>query len=195
MNPYKQISIQNQQQAHEIISELKIIEAWSEIGAQVNLIGSLKLGLLMKHLDIDFHVYTEEMDISKSFQAISKISQHQGVKSVQYNNLLDAEDQCLEWHIVYLDENNAEWQIDIMHIKKGSTYDGYFERVADAIESRLTDEYRDIILRLKWETPDDEKIMGVEYYRAVLEGGVKTIDELREYRQSHQVNGILNWLP
>lgn len=195
MKTYLQLAQQNQSKAHKIISALNIIEAWNSIGAKINLIGSLKIGLLMKHLDIDFHAYTEAIDIRQSFHAISLIAQHQGVQSVQYRNLLNEEDKCIEWHITYIDDHQAEWQIDIMHIVKGSKYDGYFEQVADGIEKRLTDGLRDTILRLKWETPDDEKIMGVEYYRAALDGGVKTMNEFQEYRLTHPVNGILEWQP
>lgn len=195
MEHYLQLAQQNQTKAHEIISALNIVEAWNSIGAKVNLIGSLKIRLLMKHRDIDFHVYTETVDISKSFYAVSLIAQHQGVQSVQYSNLLNEEDECLEWHITYIDDNHVEWLIDIMHIVKGSKYDGYFERVGDGIEKRLTEESRNTILKLKWETPDDEKIMGVEYYRAVLDGGVKTMNEFQEYRLAHPVNGILEWQP
>ena len=195
MEHYLQLAQQNQAKAHEIISTLNIIEAWNSIGAKINLIGSLKIGLLMKHLDIDFHVYTKVVDISQSFYAISLIARHPGVQSVKYSNLLNEEDECLEWHITYIDDNHAKWQIDIMHIVKGSKYDGYFERVGDGITKRLTEVSRNTILKLKWETPDDEKIMGVEYYRAVLDGGVKTMNEFQEYRLAHPVNGILEWQP
>lgn len=195
MEHYLQLAQQNQAKAHEIISTLNIIEAWNSIGSKINLIGSLKIGLLMKHLDIDFHVYTEVVDISQSFYAISLIAQHPGVQSVQYSNLLNEEDECLEWHITYIDDNHAKWQIDIMHIVTGSKYDGYFERVGDGIVRRLTEKSRNTILKLKWETPDDEKIMGVEYYRAVLDGGVKTMKEFQEYRLAHPINGILEWQP
>lgn len=195
MEHYLQLAQQNQAKAHEIISTLNIIEAWNSIGAEINLIGSLKIGLLMKHLDIDFHVYTEIVDISQSFYAVSLIAQHPGVQSVKYSNLLNEEDECLEWHITYIDDNKAKWQIDIMHIVTGSKYDGYFERVGDGIVRRLTEVSRNTILKLKWETPDDEKIMGVEYYRAVLDGGVKTMNEFQEYRLAHPINGILEWQP
>lgn len=60
------------------------------------------------------------------------------------------------------------WQLDMIHIEKGSRYDGYFEEVARRISAALTDETREAILRLKWETPDTEKIAGIEYYMAVL---------------------------
>ena len=58
MQEYRRISESNQQKAHRILEDLSIISLWQDIGAEINLVGSLKTGLLCKHLDIDFHVYT-----------------------------------------------------------------------------------------------------------------------------------------
>ena len=56
-------------------------------------------------------------------------------------------------------------QIDMIHIRKGSRYDGYFEKVAERISSVLTDEIKRTILQLKNETPESEKIMRSEERR------------------------------
>ena len=53
----------NQQKARKIIEDTKIIPIWESIGARVNLVGSLSTGLLMKHLDIDFHIYTSQFSL------------------------------------------------------------------------------------------------------------------------------------
>lgn len=42
----------------------------------------------------------------------------------------------------------------------------------------MTEEMREAIQRLKFETPASEKIMGVECYRAVISGGVRSYVEL-----------------
>jgi len=55
---------------------------------------------------------------------------------------------------------------------KGSYYDGYFEQVAERISAVLTPEIRETILKLKYETPDTEEIMGIEYYQAVIQDGI-----------------------
>lgn len=59
----------------------------------------------------------------------------------------------------------------MIHIVKGSRYDSYFEKMAERITAVLTDETRQAILKLKYETPDTAKIMGVEYYQAVIQDG------------------------
>ena len=105
------------------------------------------------------------------------------------------EERCLEWHGIWQRPGGAPWQIDIIHIESGSTFDGYFERFADRLCRRLDDATRDTILRLKYETPENEGIHGVEYYQAVLEGGVRTLDELRRWRAAHPLDGVNLWMP
>lgn len=83
----------------------------------------------------------------------------------------------------------------VIHIVKGSLYDGYFERVAERISEIMTPDTKGTILKLKYETPDDTKIMGIEYCRAVMEGGVRSYRELEEWRKHNPVTGIDSWMP
>ncbi|WP_258074991.1 hypothetical protein [Brachyspira murdochii] len=76
INAIIEISLNNQKNAFSIIKELNIENAFKSIGARVNLVGSLKMGLLMKNKDIDFHVYTSSLDIEKSFLTVSKIAKN-----------------------------------------------------------------------------------------------------------------------
>lgn len=162
------VARRNQQKAWEIIEKVNVIPIWESIGAQVNLVGSLRMGLLMKHRDIDFHIYTSSLSLADSFRAMAKLAENTSVKKIECVNLLHTVEACVEWHAWYQDSDNALWQIDMIHIRKGSRYDGYFEKVAERISSVLTDEIKRTILQLKNETPESEKIMGVEYYQAVI---------------------------
>ena len=78
---------------------------------------------------------------------------------------------------------------------RGSAWDGYFERVADRISAVLTDETRRAVLQIKYDTPDEVKIMGIEYYQAVLRDGVRTYAEFEAWRAANPVEGILEWMP
>ncbi len=51
MNDVLEISVKNQQRAWDIINDTDIITIWKSVGADANLIGSVKMGLLMKHRD------------------------------------------------------------------------------------------------------------------------------------------------
>ena len=67
--------------------------------------------------------------------------------------------------------------------------------MADRIRAVLTLETRATILYLKNATPDDMKVMGVEYYQAVLRDGVRTWDDFLAWRRDHPQRGIVEWMP
>ena len=77
----------NQQKARKIIEDTKIIPIWESIGAKVNLVGSLSTGLLMKHLDIDFHIYTSQFSLCDSFQAMVKFTENKSFMKMEHKNL------------------------------------------------------------------------------------------------------------
>ena len=186
----------NQRRAHEILAELELREAWQAVGARAEVVGSLRSGLLCRHLDIDLHVYTPApLRVAGSFAAVARIAEKPGIRRVEYGNLLDEEDCCLEWHAQYADREGRLWQIDMIHMTEDSPWAGYFERVADRISAVQTPETRETILRLKYETPDTEKIPGIAYYRAVLDGGVRSYAVFEAWRKEHPVEGIVSWIP
>ncbi len=172
----------NQQRAWKVVEDSGVIPAWESIGAEINLVGSLSTGLLMTHRDIDFHIYTSPLELSDSFRAMAKLAENPSVKK-------------MEWHAWFQESEGELWQIDMIHIRKGSRYDGYFEKVAKRIAAVLTDETRRAILQLKFETPVTEKVMGVEYYQAVIRDGVRSYAEFEEWRKQYPVTGVVEWMP
>ena len=189
------LALRNLRRAKEIIADTGIEAIWRSVGVEPRLVGSVKTGLLVKHLDIDFHVYSNPVVIADSFAAMAKLAEHPAIRRVECINSLDTDEHCIEWHAYYLDREGDEWQIDMIHILGGSRYDGFFERMAERITQVLTPETRGTILRLKHETPDDEKIMGVEYYQAVLRDGVRTYTDFMNWRKRHPVTGVVEWIP
>ena len=188
------IAQRNFEKALLVIEKSGVRQAWEAIGATVNQVGSMAMGLLMKHRDIDFHIYTEKLDISESFKVMQKICADPAVTRMEYRNLADTEEACLEFHVWFM-QDNEEWQIDMIQILKGSRFDGYFEHVAQRIKAVLTPETRRAILELKYLTPDDEHIMGIEYYQAVIADGVRSYPEFKEWRKTHPADGIVVWCP
>ena len=189
------LSKRNQRRAWDIVRRLDIMKIWADAGAEAHLVGSLAMGLMMTHRDIDIHVYSSPLTVEGSFAAMAKLAVNAAIKKIECRNLLDTDEACIEWHAWYDDGDGGPWQIDIIHILKGSRYDGFFERMAERIKAALTDETRLAILRLKAETPEDVHIMGVEYYQAVLRGGVRTLADFIRWRQEHPVTGIVEWMP
>ena len=184
----------NQKRAWQAIEQSGVIRCWESIGAKVNLVGSLKTGLLMKNRDIDFHIYTPQMKIGDSFRAMAQLAENPNIVKIEYVNLLQEADTCLEWHAWYRDERNLLWQLDMIHMPAGSPYDGYFEKIAERIAAVITPEQRTAILQLKFETPDELKIAGIEYYLAVIRDGIRNYADFDRWRQQNPLNGIVEWM-
>lgn len=190
-----ELARQNQQAAWEILEHSGIIPAWERIGATVNLVGSLASGLLAKNRDIDLHIYTAQLDIAESFSVIQELAQRLPFKEVHYGNLIHTEEECMEWHALYEDRGTNLWKFDMIHIRKGSRYDGVVERVTEAVRQRLTPEIRRTILQIKFDVPDGVLIPGIEIYRAVFDGNVRSYAELQQWRKVHLLTNSLDWLP
>lgn len=190
-----EISKKNRQRAFEVMKELRIIETWEKFGVTANLIGSVSMGLIMKNKDIDFHVYSDNFSIADSFGAMAEFAKIEGVKNIAYGNLLDTKEACLEWHMTYLDNRNELWKIDMIHILKGSLYEGKMEKVAKRISEILTPELKMKILSIKNEIPSNENVMGIEVYMAVIRDNINNYKEFAEWKKSRNNEPIIDWIP
>lgn len=189
------IAERNQKRARHIIDETDIIGIWASFGIRAELVGSLRTGLLLDHLDIDMHVYSEHFSIADSFGAIARLAQNPRIRRIEYVNLLEAEDRCLEWHAWYEAKDGETWKMDMIHILADSRYAGYFERVADAILEVLTPETKRAILNIKNDIPTSEHVIGIEIYQAVLRDGVRDYAGFQEWKREHPGGGIIDWMP
>lgn len=195
MKDYEMMARQNQHRAKEILRELDLLNFWESHGCRANLIGSVAMNLLVKHLDIDIHVYSQGITEEASFAIVADLAKNPRIKEIRCINGLYTDEHCIAWHAIYVDEVGDKWQIDMIHIESGTQYDGYFERMAECINEKLSREQRDTILRLKFETPDNEVIHGVEYYQAVMEDGVRTLQGMREWVNRHRNDDGIYWMP
>ena len=189
------ISAETERRARKVLDDSGVIRMWEEAGAEVNIVGSLAMGLMMKHRDIDLHIYTDRLDPAEDFATMARLAANPAVERVTYANLAATEEECLEWHAWLRDECGDEWQLDMIHIRRGSRYDGYFERMAERIREVITPAQRETILHLKYETPDTEHIAGVEYYMAVLRDGIRNWPDFLRWRAAHPFDGIIDWQP
>ena len=186
-----ELALHNQQTAWNILEHTGIIPAWERIGATVHLVGSLKSGLLAKSR----HIYTDTLDIAASFSVMQELAEQLSLKEIQFKNLIQTEEECIEWHSIYEDEDMNTWKFDMIHIRKGSKYDGVVEKVTAAITNRLTPEIKNTILQIKFDVPDGVQIPGIEIYHAVFVGGVRSYEELEQWRKTNPLTNSLDWLP
>ncbi len=203
-----EISERRRREALRVMREVGLVEAWESVGARVRLVGSVASGLMMNNLDIDLHVYTDEPMLEKSLAAVARL---RGVRDVEFRDLLDTPEECLEWHAFYDDTGgagvasagaDAVWRLDMIHIRRGSTFDGVIERTTDAIIARLDPaevgarkarEAREAILRIKHDAPKPPA--GIEVYYAVLELGLRTYDEFAAWKHANPSVDLLGWMP
>ena len=187
-----ELARQNQQSAWKVLEDTCIIEAWERIGATVHLVGSLRTGLLAKSRDIDIHIYTDRLDVGESFSVIRELAERLPLQEIQYRNLIHTEEECMEWHALYKDREQNTWKFDMIHIRKGSRYDGVVEKVTAAIAERLTPEIRKTILQIKFD---------VSALIRSLKSGAKQISwrtvsvGFRNLRGRYQDFLLYGWLP
>ncbi|MDE7407817.1 MAG: phosphoglycerate mutase family protein [Muribaculaceae bacterium] len=184
-----------QERARRVLDESGVAEVWRDAGCRVSLVGSLRMGLLASHRDIDLHVYSSGITESGSFAIASAMAANPNVTEIKCISGLHTDEHCVAWHVMYRACDGELWQIDIIHIEEGTEYDGYFENMADRILDVMTPEQRDTILRLKFETPADAGYHGVEYYEAVIADGMTTMDELAEWVVAHRMKPSYYWVP
>ena len=182
------------ERARQVLEKSGIAEVWRSSGCRVSLVGSLRMGLLASHRDIDLHVYSKDITIESSFAIVAGIASNQNVTEIRCINGLHTDEHCVAWHVFYNYEGET-WQLDIIHIEEGTACDGYFERMADRITEVMTPEQREIILSLKFDSSDDCGYHGVEYYEAVIADGVSTIEELSDWVTEHRKKSPYYWMP
>lgn len=189
-----ELSMAAQNRALEVLEESGISDVWLNHGCRVNIVGSMRMGLLISHRDIDLHVYSKVITVEKSFAIAAEIAKLPQVSELKCINGLHTDEHCIAWHISYL-YGEELWKLDIIHIEEGSEYDGYFERMADRIVEVMTKSQKETILRLKYETPSDKDFRGVEYYEAVIADGVRNLIELEQWIDTHRKKPSYYWIP
>ena len=183
-------------QAEKVLRDSNVLEAWESIGGKIRGVGSFRSGLMMKHRDIDLHIYTENLDAARSLDALRSVIASGNTVGLSYVNGAQTDEHCLEWHLRLKDESGNEWKIDMIQILAGTRYDGVMEDVAEAVMEAASDpEIRKRILSLKNECPDDLNICGVEFYKAVIADGVTFWRQFLAWRKNNPPESLMNWKP
>lgn len=90
------------EEAEKIVLASRVFESWESVGGEVRPVGSFAMGLLMKHRDLDFHIYTSELQCADGLAALERMARGGGgivLKGMEFQDLSRTEECCLEWHV------------------------------------------------------------------------------------------------
>ena len=176
-----------QNEAQTIVKELDLVRLLSNAGT-VRVHGSSVLGL-MTWRDIDVGVSSPRLSIERVYEVMMPLLTHPRVKQVRYLNESGSfnatglpRDERYFFMVFYDNGSESDWKIDISFwLDEGVRS----EQIHNMIEQQLTPETRLIILRIKdvwWKQPSyRQEVSSVDIYDAVLQCGVRTLDEFDQY--------------
>lgn len=180
--------------AEAILAELDLVRKWARFGRPV-LVGALAYDLLVEP-DIDMEIYCPELRIGDGFQVLSECALNPRVIKARFANELAGRDQALYWQLRYRCDDGTEWKIDMW-----SAPTDYLlpraEHLVAPMRAALTAETRRAILALKTARALDAGLQcpSIDLYRAVLDDGVRTVEELRAWLTTHETGKLSDWRP
>jgi len=185
---------QQRRAAEAVLADLDLIRRWDCYGRSA-LVGAFAYGLLADP-DIDLEIYCPDLRIEHGFQVLGECALNDKVAGVRFTNELGGPDKALYWQIRYKAEDGLEWKIDMW----SAPADYALPRSEDLVEpmrASLTPETRYTILELKELRREDPSLRcaSVDLYRAVLDDGVRTPDELRTWLGANETGKLTDWKP
>ena len=106
-------------------------------------------------------------------------------------------DAILDRNMEGIREELGDLMLHIVFYSKLGAEAGAFDYadVVDGLCDKLIYRHPHVYGDIHADTPDDVKIAGIEYYVAVLRDGVRTYDAFAEWRRTHPLTGIVEWMP
>jgi hypothetical protein len=193
---------QRQELARHILFELDLIGRWKEFGAPV-VVGAVAYDLVVSP-DIDMEIYCPDLRIEHGFSVLSRCALHPSVTKARFANELAGRDRALYWQLRYRPERpkewsqswDKEWKVDMWSAP--ADYDLPMGRnLVEPLRLVLTPQTRAVILELKEQRRDDLTLAcpSIDLYRAVLDDGVRTAEDLRQWLSQHETGALTGWLP
>jgi len=176
-----------QKEAHAVVEELDIVDMLSNVGT-VRVLGSSVLGL-MTWRDIDIAVSSPSLTSKQAYETVQPLLTHPRVKqgcylneSGSYNPTGLSHDERYFFMVYYDRQAESDWKIDISFWLAPSIHP---EPIYEAVKQQLTPETRLAILCIKdvwYKLPFyRQEVSSVDIYDAVLQHGVRTLDEFDQY--------------
>jgi hypothetical protein len=180
--------------AQHILTELELMQRWSAFGSPV-LVGAVAYGLVVAP-DIDLEIFCDKPRIEDGFEVLRACALHPHVHKAHFSNQLHGPDMGLYWQLRYRDEERQEWKVDmwsLQHDHPGPTSAALVEPLRRA----LTAETRQAILELKEQVLLDPLLQcpSIHIYRAVLDDGIRSVEQFKAWLEHHQTDGLTAWKP
>lgn len=181
--------------ALSLVDELGLFERWAAVG-RVELVGAVAHGLVVSR-DIDFEVFTSgEPTIGSGFAVLASLAEHPRVRKVQFTNALRTPDRGLYWQLRCATADGEDWKVDLWTLAED--HPGPLAAwIVEPMQRALTDASRRAILTLKEARADGATVpvTSIDLYRAVLDGGVQTAEELSDFLGPDYTPSLTPWTP
>jgi hypothetical protein len=196
-----------QDEANKVLEELGLLEVLIDYGSPT-IIGSMSLRL-MTWRDIDIEVVTETLSKESIGQLVAKLI-NKSAKRIDFSFMDNtAHDKIGYPQGIYLgikyfpsnlpteelnSKSERQWKIDIWFLlpeiaEHSERAQGSMK--TEEIRKKLTDETRQIILEIKNIIAKDpryrKEIFSVDIYNAVIEKGVKDLEEFERYYRERKI--------
>lgn len=180
--------------ALQILSDLSLVKRWAPYGRAV-LVGAVAYGLVVSP-DIDLEVYCPELRIEHGFAVLEACALHARVTHARFANHLRDRDRALYWQLRYQHEDKSVWTIDMWSAAADYALPRA-EHLVEPLRAALCPETRAAILRLKEHRTHDAALEcpSIDLYRAVLDDGVRTVEELRRWLDENWTGELTDWVP
>jgi hypothetical protein len=178
--------------ALDLLASLRYLERWGGVG-RPELVGSVRHGLVVAR-DVDVEVSVAALDVPATFAVVAEIAADGRVTRALFRNEAD-ERGWLYWEVVARGDDGEEWTIETYVSGPDDRYSGWSAELARAFGDVLTDEAREAILVLKESLAGDPDYRAMDVYRAVVESGVRTPEELRSWRATYGSTELVRWDP
>jgi hypothetical protein len=185
---------ERRQTALQILADLALLERWAPYGRAV-LVGAVAYDLVVSP-DIDLEIYCPELRIEQGFAVLEACALHPRVMRARFANHLADRDRALYWQVHYQREAGCVWTVDMW--SAAADYDlPRAEHLVEPLRAALCPETRAAILRLKEHRARDPDLAcpSIDLYRAVLDDGVRTVEQLRRWLGENRTGALTDWKP
>jgi hypothetical protein len=181
--------------AQRVIEALDLLRRWSRYG-RPELVGSVALGLVVEP-DIDMEISCGQPRVEDGFAVVSALAREPGVWKVRFSNELEGPDCGLYWQVRYRGpaaQPGEVWKIDMWLLGEGHPGPRGTDLLGP-MRRALTPETRAAILRIKEAFLGRGEIHGIDVYRAVFDGAVRTPEAFERWIAAHRPLGLTSWRP